>query len=103
MDADLDLSGTPCVGSSQRGKLLGKDDESSNPQLVHFFGQSFAMRILENVTTGQIREITEQCLQQTGCAYQSCVTHPSEPLCVGIILFLSLHGCLPPNMAPDVQ
>ena len=29
---DLDVSGTPCTGSSHRGNMLGEDDHTSNPQ-----------------------------------------------------------------------
>ena len=31
-DLDLDVSGTPCTGSSHRGAMKGENDETSNPQ-----------------------------------------------------------------------
>ena len=36
-EVDLDISGMPCVGSSSRGKMLGRKDPSSQPQ---FFSSS---------------------------------------------------------------
>ena len=77
--ADTDVSGTPCVGSSTRGLGLGREDPSSSAQITHFYSQDAKLRILENVTGGEIQSITEESLIKTKCSYQSIITHPAEP------------------------
>ena len=128
-DVDVDISGTPCVGSSTRGAMKGELDPSSqcqcldcrvvdkpknlawccvqagfsifDPQphqmwrcvlsfgtsaatfqspcrLCHFYNQKAKIMILENVTTGQIKDITEDYLKESKRDWRKLITQPAE-------------------------
>lgn len=76
-EADIDIFGSPCTGSSHRGNMKGRDDPTSAPQLVHWHSARAKLLVAENVTTGQVHQLESDALKKN-CHVHFIPTHPRD-------------------------